>query len=92
LQQPRSDTAVTAPTGMGERDAAIVMLGELPLTSRHVTAGTDKLYETRKWIATVRLMGVTPHVAQNAGRPGGSAIDGRTVRHSRLGTRSANES
>ena len=26
-------------------------------------------------------MGVTPHVAQNVNRPGGSAIDGRTTRH-----------
>ena len=27
--------------------------------------------------------GVTPHVAQNQARPGGSALDGRTVRHRR---------
>ena len=26
-------------------------------------------------------MNVTPHVAQNTNRPGGSAIDGRTSRH-----------
>ena len=26
-------------------------------------------------------MKVTPHVAQNTARPGGSAIDGRTTRH-----------
>ena len=41
------DTAVTAATGTAERDAAIVMLGELPLTSRRVTVGADKLYDTR---------------------------------------------
>ena len=29
----------------------------------------------------MRRIGVTPHVAQNAGRSGGSAIDGRTTRH-----------
>lgn len=75
------DTAVTAATGTGERDAAIVMLGELPLTSRRVTVGADKLFDTRDWVAAVRCMGITPHVAQNAARPGGSAIDGRTVRH-----------
>jgi IS5 family transposase len=28
---------------------------------------------------------VTPHVAQNHARPGGSAIDGRTTRHSSYG-------
>jgi hypothetical protein len=29
----------------------------------------------------MRAMNVTPHVAQNDKRPGGSAIDGRTTRH-----------
>jgi len=75
------DTAVTAATGTAERDAAIVMLGELPLTSRRVTVGADKLYDTREWVATVRRMGITPHVAASVHRRGGSAIDGRTVRH-----------
>ncbi|MFN7630561.1 MAG: IS5/IS1182 family transposase, partial [Cyanobacteriota bacterium] len=32
-------------------------------------------------VAEMRRIGVTPHVAQNAGRSGGSAIDGRTTRH-----------
>src|ERR1700730_5510965 len=38
------DAAVTAATGTAERDAAIVMLGELPLTTRHVTVAADKAY------------------------------------------------
>jgi transposase len=75
------DTAVTAATGTAERDAAIVMLGELPLTTRPVTVGADKLYDVRDWVAAVRRMGITPHVAQHVTRLGGSAIDGRTVRH-----------
>jgi transposase len=75
------DTAVTAATGTAERDAAIVMLGELPLTTRHVTVGADKLYDTREWVAAVRRMRITPHVAASVHRRGGSAIDGRTVRH-----------
>jgi transposase len=75
------DTAVTAATGTAERDAAIVMLGELPLTSRRVTVGADKLYDTREWVAAVRQMGITPHVAASVNRRGGSAIDRRTVRH-----------
>ena len=29
----------------------------------------------------MRELQTTPHVAQNTGRKGGSAIDGRTVRH-----------
>ena len=75
------DTAVTAATGTGERGAAIVMLGELPLTSRRITVGADKWYDTREWVATVRQMRITPHVAASVNRRGGSAIDGRTARH-----------
>ena len=58
------DTAVTDASGTAERDAAIAMLGELPLTTRHVTVGADKGYDTRAWVAAVRAMGITPHVAQ----------------------------
>jgi transposase len=75
------DTAVTAATGTAERDAAIVMLGELPLTTRRLTVGADKLYDTREWVAAVRRMQITPHVAQHVTRSGGSAIDARTTRH-----------
>lgn len=76
------DTAVTAATGTAERDAAIVMLGELPLTARRITVGADKLYDTRDWVAAVRTMQITPHVAQYGPGPRrGSAIDARTTRH-----------
>jgi transposase len=75
------DTAVTAATGTAERDAALVMLGELPLTSRRVTVGADKLYDVAAWVAATREMGITPHVAQMTARRGGSAIDARTTRH-----------
>jgi transposase len=74
------DTAVTAATGTAERDAAIVMLGELPLTTRRITVGADKGYDTRDWVRAVRTMGITPHVAQYTGNHG-SAIDQRTTRH-----------
>jgi transposase len=75
------DTAVTAASGTAERDAAIVMLGELPLTTRHLTVAADKAYDTRAWVAAVRRMRITPHVAQNEFGYGGSAIDARTTRH-----------
>jgi transposase len=75
------DTAVTAASGTAERDAAVVMLGELPLTTRRLTVGADKAYDTRAWVAAVRRMHITPHVAQNAFGYGGSAIDARTTRH-----------
>jgi transposase len=74
------DTAVTAATGTAERDAAIVMLGELPLTTRRLTVGADKGYDARTWVRAVRTMGITPHVAQNVTHRR-SAIDQRTTRH-----------
>ena len=36
---------------------------------------------TRDFVAECRKRKVTPHVAQNTKRSGGSAIDGRTTRH-----------
>jgi Transposase DDE domain len=75
------DTAVTAASGTAERDAAITMLGELPLTTRRLTVAGDKAYDTRAWVAAVRRMRITPHVAQNEFVYGGSAIDARTTRH-----------
>jgi len=76
------DTAVTAATGTAERDAALVMLGELPLSARRLTVGGDKNYDTREWVAAVRTMGMTPHVAQFGDHlRRHSAIDGRTTRH-----------
>jgi hypothetical protein len=56
------------------------MLGELPLTTRRPTVGADKNYDTRAWVAAVRAMGITPHVAQSR-RYRSSAIDRRTTRH-----------
>jgi transposase len=75
------DTAVTAATGTAEREAAIAMLGDLPLTARRLTVGADKNYDTRAWVAAVRTMRITPHVAQYGPHPTRrSAIDGRTTR------------
>jgi hypothetical protein len=45
------------------------------------TIGADKNYDTKGFVAEMRRLGVTPHVAQNTARSGGSAIDGRTTRH-----------
>jgi transposase len=75
------DTAVTAASGTAERDAAVIMLGELPLTTRRLTVAADKAYDTRAWVAAVRRMHITPHVAQNIFGYGRSAIDARTTRH-----------
>lgn len=45
------------------------------------TIGADKNYDTKGFVAEMWRIGATPHVAQNTGRLGGSAIDGRTTRH-----------
>jgi hypothetical protein len=66
--------------GTAERDAALIMLEKLPAT-KPVTVGGDKGFDTFGFVAECRNLQVTPHVAQNHARPGGSAIDARTTRH-----------
>jgi len=71
---------VTPADGYGERDAALVMVAAVPGRHRITVAG-DKAFDTHTEVAELRRMGATPHLAPNAERPGGSAIDGRTTRH-----------
>ena len=73
-------TEVFQANGTAERDAALVMLERIAGRAR-VTVGGDKGYDTRDFVAECRNLNVTPHVAQNTKRSGGSAIDGRTTRH-----------
>jgi transposase len=74
------DAEVFQANGTAERDAALVMLEQVPGT-KAVTVGGDKGFDTRDFVKECLHMGVTPHVAQNHARPGGSAIDGHTTRH-----------
>jgi len=74
------DAEVFVANGTAERDAALIMLEKLPGT-QPVSVGGDKGFDTFGFVAECRNLGVTPHVAQNLGRRGGSAIDGRTTRH-----------
>jgi hypothetical protein len=66
--------------GTAERDAALLMLEKLRGT-KTVTVGGDKGFDTRGFVGECRHLRVTPHVAQNHARAGGSAIDARTTRH-----------
>ncbi len=66
--------------GTAERDAALVMLQQIPGT-QPVTVGGDKGFDTFGFVEECRNLHVVPHVAQNDSRRGGSAIDGRTTRH-----------
>lgn len=74
------NTEVFQANGTAERDAALVMLEQVPGAGR-VTVAADKGYDTKDFVAECRNLNVTPHVAQNINRNGGSAIDGRTTRH-----------
>ena len=74
------NTEVFQANGTAERDAALVMLEQIPGMQR-VTVGADKGYDTRDFVAECRNLNVTPQVAQNSTRSGGSAIDERTTRH-----------
>jgi len=78
------DAEVFLANGTAERDAALVMLEQIP-GGKQVTVGGDKGFDTRDFVAECRHLGVTPHVAQNLGRRGGSAIDGRTTHHAGYG-------
>ena len=75
-----ANTELLQANGTAERDAALLMLEQIPAGQR-VTVGADKGYETKEFVAECRQMKVTPHVAQNTLRRGGSAIDARTSRH-----------
>lgn len=66
--------------GMGERASALAMLDTIP-GSGPKTVGADKAYDTADFVSDCRRRNVTPHVAQNHERRGGSAINGRTARH-----------
>ncbi len=73
------DARLTQADGFAERAAALEMLGELP-AGPCVTLGADRGYDTRDFVEGCRLLGVTPHVAQNTTNRA-SRIDARTTRH-----------
>jgi transposase len=77
------DARLTLATGTAEREAAVTMIGAREGRHRITLAG-DKNYDTKGFVAEMRSLNVTPHVAQNtSGRS--SAIDGRTTRHEGYG-------
>ena len=73
------DGRVSEATGTAEREVAETMLATVP--GRHpLTVGGDKGFDTAGFVAAMRKLKVTPHVAQNTTNRR-SAIDGRTTRH-----------
>jgi len=71
-----ADVETLQADGKAERDAAVVMVASIPGDGQ-VTVGADKGYDTKDFVADVRRLNATPHVAQKKH----SAIDGRTTRH-----------
>ena len=70
---------LTGASGRAERRAALDMIHRHdPGSTRRLTLGADKGYDTAEFVTDLRQACVTPHVAQRARH---SAIDGRTTRH-----------
>lgn len=74
------EARVTEANGTAERDAAMGMAMNIS-TEHRKTIGADKAYDTNDFVGVMGALNVTPHVAQNTERRGGSAIDERTTRH-----------
>ena len=70
----------TRASGHAERLAAQHLIEPHADRPQRITVGGDKGFDTQDFVAEMREINVTPHVAQNDnGRR--SAIDGRTTRH-----------
>lgn len=75
-------TDVRAPGYHAERDAALEMVTWLEPRRGHRTLGADKGYDTEDFIADIRRLRITPHVAPNVHpRRHRSTVDRRTTRH-----------
>ena len=83
LMENRSGLVVqgdlTRADGHAERRAALGMIHDhSPGSTRRLTLGADKGYDSADFVRDLRQACVTPHIAQKARH---SAIDGRTTRH-----------
>lgn len=74
------DIELSEANGYAERDTALEMLERLPASTRRRTIAGDKAYDTAGFVADVRALGFTPHLAPNTTRQR-STIDRRTTRH-----------
>jgi transposase len=73
------NATVTPATGTAEREAAVALV-DAQASTRRITLGGDRNYDTAAFVDALRERQVTPHVAQHTTRRS-SAIDGRTTRH-----------
>ena len=76
------DLEISQATGSAEREAAKRLLKRQRRKRLRVKSlGADKGYDTEDFVGFLRGRKILPHVAANVERKGGSAIDGRTTRH-----------
>lgn len=71
------DAMVTITSGRAEREAAVMMIDQVPGKGR-ITVGADKGYDCKDFVDDCRSLKATAHVAQ---KDKDSAIDARTTRH-----------
>ena len=71
----------TQADGFAEREAALLMLASQQQgSSRRITVGADKAYDSKDFVVAARALKVTPHItSNNNGRR--SNMDRRTTRH-----------
>ena len=72
------DARLTLATGTAEPQAACNMVGDLPAGGQ-ITLGADRAYDTAAFVARMRALGVTPHVAQKHQRA--SRLEHRRAHH-----------
>jgi transposase len=75
------DVRIEEATHIAETYAAIAMAEKSLAGSGRITMAGDKAYDDQAFIDACRSRNITPHVAQNTARSGGSRIDARTTRH-----------
>ena len=73
------DVRLAQASGTAEREAAEAMISGKP-KSRSVMLAGGRGYDVSSFVARLRALNVTPHLAQNDSHRR-SAIDGRTTRH-----------
>jgi transposase len=74
------DCELTEASGTCEREAGLRLLARQRRRSgrRRLTVGADRGYDVKDFVAGLRALGATPHIAR---KKRASAIDGRTTRH-----------
>lgn len=75
-----ADVDLTLATGFAERETALEMIAGVR-GSHRITVGADRGYDVASFVAGMRGLRATPHIAANDARWGGSRLDARTLRH-----------